>query len=117
MPRYQTAKRFACPCCGQNWLDPRLEALVKKIENETGHELEITSGFRCEKHNKKVGGSETSSHLTGLAVDVAIDASRTRYVVVGAAIRLGINRIGVGPNYLHLDIARHKAPRVIWVYK
>lgn len=32
--------------------------------------LVVNSGYRPEWYNRKVGGSETSSHLTGLAADV-----------------------------------------------
>jgi uncharacterized protein YcbK (DUF882 family) len=30
----------------------------------------VTSGYRSERHNRAVGGSPTSYHLTGRAVDV-----------------------------------------------
>jgi len=113
---YEPDKRFACPCCGRNWIDIRLERLVRHIEERAGEKLTITSGYRCEKHNRKVGGSETSSHLKGLAVDIGIERSRLRYRVIGAAIRLGLHRIGVGKDFVHLDIDRQKDARVIWVY-
>jgi uncharacterized protein YcbK (DUF882 family) len=109
-------KDFKCPCCGQDLTDPRLESRVRQIEEEVGEELTVTSGYRCKKHNEEVGGSPTSSHMKGLAVDLACGNSRLRYRVVGAAIRLGVTRIGIGKNYIHLDIDRQKAPRVIWLY-
>jgi len=108
-------KRFACPCCGVNWIDPRLEHLVKEVEGWAGA-LTVTSGFRCEKHNKAVGGSRTSSHRKGLAVDVACFASRRRFMVLFAAIKLGIVRVGIHRRYLHLDMDRHKDQRVAWFY-
>ena len=110
------ANRFACPCCGKNWMDPRWEALLKKIEARVDERLDVTSGFRCEKHNREVGGSKTSSHLTGLAVDMDCGRSRLRYQIIAAAIELGINRIGVGKAVMHLDIDRSKDRRVFWVY-
>lgn len=45
-----------------NVLDPLREAYVKPIR--------VNSGFRCEKLNKKVGGSKTSDHLHGMAADI-----------------------------------------------
>jgi len=113
---YHPDKRFECPCCKENWIDIRLERFVWQIEVEVKEKLKITSGYRCEKHNREVGGSETSSHLKGLAVDIGIDRSRLRYRVIGAAIRLGFHRIGIGKNFLHLDIDRQKDMRVIWLY-
>lgn len=33
--------------------------------------LRINSFYRCQKHNDAVGGSDTSSHTTGLAMDIS----------------------------------------------
>lgn len=109
-------KRFACPCCGKNWIDPRWEALLERIEARADGGLIVASGYRCETYNERVGGSKTSSHLSGLAVDVACKPSRLRYIIVHAAMDLGINRIGIGNRFIHLDIDRSKDPRVIWLY-
>lgn len=108
--------RFKCPCCGENMMDPRLIHRVETIEEEINQSLTVTSGYRCKKHNEKEGGSETSSHLKGLAVDLACPASRPRFKIISAAIRLGITRIGIGKNFLHLDIDRQKDPEVMWFY-
>ena len=45
-----------------NVLDPLREAYGKPIR--------VNSGFRCEKLNKKVGGSKTSDHLHGMAAGI-----------------------------------------------
>jgi len=108
--------RFACKCCGKNWIDARVVELARRIEERIGQRLKITSGYRCEAHNKAVGGSETSSHLGGLAVDVACDTSRLRWQILNAVIREEINRIGIGRNFVHLDIDRAKDARVVWLY-
>jgi hypothetical protein len=36
-----------------------------------GQVLRVNSFYRCQKHNEAVGGSKTSSHTTGLAVDIS----------------------------------------------
>lgn len=43
-------------------LDPLREAYGKPII--------VTSGYRCPKLNKAVGGSISSQHMTGMAVDI-----------------------------------------------
>ena len=45
----------------------RIAAMVKRIENY--HCIRITSGYRCEELNRLVGGSKSSAHLYGRAVD------------------------------------------------
>jgi zinc D-Ala-D-Ala carboxypeptidase len=109
-------QRFACKCCGKNWIDPRLVELVRRLEERIGQRLKINSGYRCEAHNAAVGGSETSSHLKGLAVDVAVDGSRQRYQIIHAAIQEEIHRIGIGRSFIHMDIDRSKDPMVVWLY-
>lgn len=51
-----------------------LEALVENIldplREKWGSGLIVSSGFRCEALNKKVGGSATSAHKLGLAADI-----------------------------------------------
>lgn len=42
------------------------------LRNKVGFPLHITSAFRSAEVNKLVGGSPTSKHLEGLAVDIQI---------------------------------------------
>lgn len=46
----------------ENVLDPLREAW--------GSPIEVNSGYRCDELNKKIGGSKTSSHRFGFAVDL-----------------------------------------------
>ena len=108
--------RFKCPCCNENLIDPRVVHWVQAVEVELHTTLTITSGYRCEKHNLEVGGSKTSSHLKGLAVDLACTTSRLRSNLIRMAVRLGITRIGIGKSFLHLDIDQQKDQNVIWLY-
>ncbi|MDD4986592.1 MAG: D-Ala-D-Ala carboxypeptidase family metallohydrolase [Dehalococcoidales bacterium] len=107
--------RFACKCCGTNYIDLRWGMLVKELEERIGEPIKITSGYRCEKHNKAVGGSPTSSHCKGLAIDVTCGSSRLRYQMLNAAIRMEIHRIGIYKSFIHMDIDRSKDPRVVWL--
>ena len=42
----------------------------------------ITSAYRTPEKNKEVGGSENSSHLKGLAVDIRVRSSSERYTIL-----------------------------------
>lgn len=107
--------RYSCRCCGANRIDPRVVERHRAIEHDLGRPVHVNSGYRCEKHNAAVGGSATSSHLRGLAWDVACTSGRERWDVLGAAIRAGVTRIGIGGAYLHLDIDRQKPGAIIWL--
>lgn len=47
----------------ENVLDPLREAYGKPIT--------VNSGYRCERLNRKVGGSATSDHMKGMAADIS----------------------------------------------
>lgn len=76
----------------------------------------INSGYRTVRHNKKVGGKPTSSHLKGLAVDIACSDSRTRFIIVDGLKRAGFTRIGIAGTFIHADIDTSKSQNVIWIY-
>lgn len=76
----------------------------------------INSGYRTKDHNKSVGGKRNSSHLKGLAADIATNGSRDRYLILRALIRQGFTRIGIAENFIHVDCDTSKDPRVLWLY-
>lgn len=50
-----------------------LEELMEFLDGlrkEWGSPIRVTSGYRCPQLNKKVGGSATSAHMIGYAVDM-----------------------------------------------
>ena len=55
-----------------------------------GTPFKITSGYRTEKHNKKVGGVKGSSHTKGCAVDIAVNSGLQRSAIVCAFLLIGI---------------------------
>ena len=63
-------REFACRCCGEVKIAPELVANLQVLRDEAGVPLAINSGYRCEKHNKAVGGSPNSQHVQGTAVDI-----------------------------------------------
>jgi hypothetical protein len=49
----------------------RLAQGLEALQAFLGVPLEISSGYRCTALNQAVGGSSTSQHMQGLAVDIA----------------------------------------------
>ena len=64
------SNEFACPCCGVETIDPLLVAGLQVLRDEVGVPLAVSSGYRCKKWNKHVGGSSKSQHLYGKAADI-----------------------------------------------
>ncbi len=105
-----------CPDCGINNASDFLIAMLDLAEKKYNKPFIYNSGCRCKKHNKKVKGSETSSHLRGLAVDISCKNSRDRFLIVVSLILSGFNRLKVGETYIHADIDGAKFPNCLWLY-
>jgi uncharacterized protein YcbK (DUF882 family) len=90
--------------------------IIDKARDLFAKPIHINSAMRTVERNALVGGSKNSSHLRGLAIDVACDNSRDRFRLIEIFMLLGINRIGIAKTFIHIDIDPEKDPDVIWTY-
>jgi len=76
-------------------MDLKIIQMLDKARAMYGKPIYITSGYRTEAHNEKVGGVSGSSHLKGLAADVSDNAfgtkidSRNRFLMLQALFAIG----------------------------
>ena len=94
------------------------ECFLDKIEQLgcfLGKKLSINSGYRSVLYNSHVGGSKTSSHLKGFAVDIHCPYSRDKFELIKCAIDLNFSRIGVYNTFIHIDNDPDKPHQVLWV--
>lgn len=100
---------------------------IDELRHRCGFPFKVTSGFRTYDYNQsliknpKYKASATSSHLRGIAADIAIIDSKKRALFIGHAIEICHDwdlplRIGVGDNFCHIDLDREKNSPRIWVY-
>jgi len=97
-------------------MDKTLLEMLDEVRDKFDKPIHITSGFRTPAHNEAVGGVETSSHLKGLAVDIACKKSTDRFDLINCLLDVGFSRIGVGNAFIHADIDQDKTQGVIWTY-
>lgn len=114
---------FKCKCCGAVKVSP---LLIEELEHF--HEyldkiygkcyININSAFRCNEHNKAVGGAEKSQHKLGTAVDIKVDI-----LIKGIVRRLSASAVheflmgiykdkyGIGRyhTFTHFDVREGKA--------
>lgn len=89
---------------------------LDQLRIQLGLPMHVNSGYRTIAYNKKVGGVPNSAHVMGLAADIACPDSGYRYKLVQLALLAGFKRIGIGSNFVHLDISLVLAQNVIWLY-
>jgi uncharacterized protein YcbK (DUF882 family) len=97
-------------------MDTKLLNMIDEAREIYGKPIHVTSGYRTEAHNRKVGGVDSSSHLKGLAIDVACVRSDDRFKMLNALLEVGFNRIGIAGTFIHVDIDKNKSQNVIWTY-
>lgn len=129
LPNFK-ASEVSCPCgCG---LLPSTDALIRlqTLRTMYGAPIFVTSGARCAKHHEelrvaqgksKKDWASKSQHVPGdwnnnqsQAFDLAVRSSAERATLLDLAIRLGFTGIGIGPDFLHIDIRNSK--EVAWTY-
>lgn len=78
----------------------------------------INSAFRCESHNKKVGGAKNSLHTQGRAIDIACNSEQCFEIVyfISRYQAAKIGGIGISQKgkkrFIHLDDGLNR----IWTY-
>ena len=82
--------------------------VLEPLRVAMGKPIRISSGYRCEKLNKAVGGVYNSQHLKGQAVDICIDGD----------ITFGRNIFDYIKNHLPFDqlIWEHDRSGTYWVH-
>lgn len=64
---------FTCKCgCGLNNIQLEVVKIADEVREHFRSPAIVTSGTRCEKHNKEVGGVSNSRHLKGKAIDMYV---------------------------------------------
>ena len=92
--------------------------ILTTIRKHYNQPVIINSGYRCEAHNKKVGGSPNSQHFKGSAVDITVKNTPTEsvweYVLrkwgdkpLGLAIKR--NKANIYCGFVHIDTRGKKA--------
>ena len=115
--KYFTLDEFDCPSLpnsGKN-MDSSFLAKLEQAREIAGIPFKITSGYRTKEHNAEVGGVPNSSHLIGVAADIAVSGGADRYIILSALIKAGFKRIGVAKTFIHCDTDDSKSNSV-WTY-
>lgn len=104
-------REFACSDGSDTiFIAPGLVSVLQQIRSHFGKAVTITSAYRTETHNKRVGGSAYSQHKYGLAADIKVAGVSPAKVAAYADELLG-NTGGVGrySTFTHVDVRSKKS--------
>ena len=100
-------EKLVCPCCKLLKITPRVYKHMRKLERLrqiVGIKFGINSGYRCSKHNTKVGSEETSQHrLFATDIQPLTDDPRDVLTVYRAALSLKFKGVGLYTTFVHID--------------
>ena len=88
---------------------------LDEARDYAGIPFAINSAYRSPTHPLSIK-NPTSSHIKGLAVDISVKDSNTRFKVLDALIAVGFTRIGIASSFIHVDLDFDKSQNVIWTY-
>ena len=123
---YFKHSEFNCNCGGEDCKGEKMNyAFLDKLDSARGlaenTPFKITSGFRCKEYNEDLirrnfKASRSSSHLKGLAADISVKDSKSRFIVFNSLLLAGFTRIGIAETFIHVDLDTDKTQNVIWTY-
>lgn len=91
-------------------IDKRLVDVLDKIRERVGRPVYIESGYRCEDHNREVGGVPNSQHVLGTAADITVDDISIDELA-DIAKECGADGVGryYGLQFVHIDVRGYDA--------
>jgi hypothetical protein len=102
-------------------MEPEVVQALDIARDIYGYPMKITSGVRTVEYNRSLmakgyPASPKSSHLLGWAADIEVPNNEKRFLMIEALLDAGFNRLGLGQDYLHVDMDPCKPRNTIWVY-
>jgi uncharacterized protein YcbK (DUF882 family) len=110
---------FSCQCgCGGGFsdMDPDFLSMLDTARAVAQIPFQLSSAYRCEKHNEAVGGVQGSAHTKGMAVDIIAKTGFERWRIFAGLMKAGFTRIGMSGKFIHCDSDPHKPQHVLWPY-
>lgn len=112
--RYFAVAEFNCQYTGNNEMKPEFLEKLDQLRHVCAFPFVITSGYRDPSHPIEAAKEIPGRHAQGIAADIQILDSESRYKIIKEAMKLGFTGIGVADTFVHLDT--RGTPRVMWTY-
>lgn len=104
------------PACSLQDMNRSAMWIFDAVREAAGIPLVINCAYRSPEWDRSKGRSGNSAHCKGMALDIRCTSSANRMKIVAAAVEVGIKRIGIAKNYVHLDVDDSLPQDVMWDY-
>lgn len=115
-----TTSEFSCQCHHPECIDQKVAIeLIEKLEQVRvllDEPMTITSGYRCEKHQKELGlqGKETAKKLSQHELGRAADIMAHDFNMLKIHCEKEFKAIGYSKRFLHVDLRSDRTR--LWKY-
>lgn len=92
-----------------------VENVLEPAREKLGGPIIVNSGYRCERHNRHVGGVANSQHLRGEAADVRCEDNKRLAKIIVENGRF--DQLIIYPTFIHVSFKRLGANRKQVLYK
>lgn len=94
-------------------LEQLVDIILDPLREKYGSPIKVNSGYRCEKLNKAVGGSNTSQHRYGLAADITAGSrlENKKLFALIQQLNLPFDQLIDEKNYSWIHVSISKNPR------
>ena len=102
---------FACKDGSDTvFISPGLVTVLQKIRDHFAKPVIITSAYRNDTFNKKVGGADFSQHKYGMAADININGvSPATIAAYVETLMPNCGGIGIYKSFVHVDVRTDRA--------
>jgi len=99
------------------------QQILQPIRDKYGKCITVTSGYRCQRLNKAVGGSLTSQHALGQAVDITLGTPTLNKRLFNLILEM-INKKEIkvgqlideyGYRWIHISLPNHKVNNILHI--
>jgi uncharacterized protein YcbK (DUF882 family) len=125
---YFSPDEFDCHCnncknknTGEKYMDDDFihKLHYSRVVSNVVYDVSNGCGYRCEAHNKNIGGSDTSLHPEGKAADIPYRNSTECLKIIYGLIQGGFKRIKVykkndKSGWIHVDVYKGNSKPEIW---
>lgn len=104
-----SSKELQCRCCGLNAVNEESLKLLQELRDLVGKPMIVNSAYRCQDHNRAVGGAFNSQHLMGTAFDISMSNFKMSLInidkedFIDMAREIGFTWIKDYGRFVHID--------------